>query len=136
MSISGGIKRLDHVNLRTGQLAVMIAWYRDVLGMQPGDRPNFPFNGAWMYAGTHALVHLVEREVAPTGPQDDLHLEHVAFSATGLREMLARAEAAGARTRLAKVPGFPVVQLNIWDPDDNHLHVDFDPSEAEGLDLA
>ena len=134
--MASGIERLDHVNLRTGRLAEMIAWYRDVLGLNEGKRPDFSFPGAWMYAGSRALVHLVGTPEHPKDEQDDLKMEHVAFAATGLKAMLARAEAAGARTRLRRVPGFPIVQLNIWDPDDNHLHVDFDLAEADGLEFA
>jgi hypothetical protein len=33
------------------------------------------------------------------------------------------------------VPGWPVVQVNVWDPDGNHLHIDFDLSEAEAAGL-
>jgi hypothetical protein len=36
----------------------------------------------------------------------------------------------GERFRRVAVPGFPIVQINIWDPDGNHLHVDFDPGEV------
>lgn len=132
---ANGIARLDHVNLRTGRLPEMTAWYTDVLGLKDGPRPNFPFPGAWLYAGEHALVHLVGTDEAPSNPQDDLHMEHVAFAATGLGEMLARAKDAGTRVSLRPVPGIPIVQMNIWDPDGNHLHVDFDSAEAEGLDL-
>ena len=42
--------KLDHVNVRTAQLDKMIAWYEDVLEMEVGPRPNFPFPGAWLYA--------------------------------------------------------------------------------------
>lgn len=130
-----GITRLDHVNLRTTRLAEMKDWYCAVLGLENGARPVFPFPGAWLYADGHALVHLVEVDMSPDSPQTDLHLEHFAFAATGLREMLDRAATAGSRTVLRPVPGYPIVQLNIWDPDGNHLHVDFDSTEAEGLEL-
>lgn len=129
------IQRLDHVNLRTARLDEMAIWYREMLGLAPGPRPDFSFPGSWLYAGGHAVIHLIGRDAPPTGTQEDLHLEHFAFSAKGLRTMLARFEAAGERTMLRRVPGFPVVQLNVWDPDGNHLHIDFDVAEADGLDL-
>ena len=44
------LKRLDHVNLRTANLDVMVAWYGRILGMHPGPRPGFSFPGAWLYA--------------------------------------------------------------------------------------
>ena len=53
------IGKLDHVNIRTTQLETMIDWYTNILGMHSGHRPDFPFPGAWMYAGDVAAVHLV-----------------------------------------------------------------------------
>lgn len=128
------IERLDHVNLRTTQLDKMIAWYEHILQLESGFRPGFPFPGAWMYAGDVPVVHLVGVDQAPP-KADDLALEHAAFSAKGLREFIARLQEAGEGMRLVRVPDVPLVQVNVWDPDRNHLHIDFHASEAEGLDL-
>lgn len=128
------IDRLDHVNLRTAQLDTMIAWYEQILQLESGARPGFPFPGAWMYAGDLPVVHIVGVTQAPPRA-DDLSLEHAAFSARGLREFVARLQAAGEPMRLVRVPDMPLVQVNVWDPDGNHLHIDFHASEAEGLDF-
>ena len=128
------MNRLDHVNVRTANLDRMIAWYGEMLGMTPGPRPDFDFPGAWLYAGDDAVIHLVGVS-DPPAPADRLALEHFALSATGLRPLINRAETRGERYALRKVPSFPIVQVNLWDPDGNHLHVDFDAAEAEGLDL-
>ena len=124
------IVRLDHVNLRTTQLDTMIDWYRNVLGMQVGDRPDFPFPGAWLYAGGAALVHLVGIDTGPaTGSEARLKLEHFAFSANGLDGFEARLKATGERYRRSDLPSFNLVQINLWDPDGNHIHVDFAADE-------
>src|SRR6056297_7718 len=125
---------LDHVNLRTEQLDVMIAWYEETLQLKRGPRPSFGFPGAWLYAGDAPLVHLSEVDTARPGGTD-LTLEHAAFRAKGMAEFVARLEAGGQRYRLSPVPDFPTVQVNIWDPDGNHLHVDFDRDEAEAAGL-
>ena len=125
------IDRLDHINLRTAQLDRMVAWYGEVLGLTPGARPAFPFPGAWLYAGDQALVHLVGVPQDPADPGTDLRLEHGAFAARGFDRFFARLKARGERYRLSKVPGFPIVQVNLWDPDGNHLHVDFDAAEVD-----
>jgi catechol 2,3-dioxygenase-like lactoylglutathione lyase family enzyme len=127
------IERLDHINIRTARLDAMVAWYVDMLGLVPGPRPPFPFPGAWLYAGDYAIVHLVGVEAEPTDPGQDLRLEHGAFRATGYDALIARLDAAGARREVVKVPGFPIVQVNVWDPDGNHLHVDFHSDEAPGV---
>ena len=123
------VRSLDHVNLRTAQLDEMIAWYGEVLGLKPGARPDFAFGGAWLYIGELAAIHLVEVNEAPAG--GDLHLEHFAMGATGLPSFLDTLTEHGIDYRLARVPGFPIVQVNIHDPDGNHIHIDFDVAEMD-----
>lgn len=123
------IAKLDHVNLRTAQLDAMIGWYTEVLGLRSGPRPNFPFPGAWMYAGEAAVVHLVEIGEPATGSEAALKLEHFALSATGLADFEAALTARGQEYKRSEVPGFNIVQINIWDPDGNHIHVDFPADE-------
>jgi catechol 2,3-dioxygenase-like lactoylglutathione lyase family enzyme len=125
------IERLDHINVRTARLDEMIAWYGEVLGMEPGPRPGFSFPGAWLYAKGQPLVHLVAEETAPTDPGKDLKLEHGAFSATGYSGFIEKLEARGERYRVGRIEDFGIVQVNVWDPDGNHLHIDFAMHETE-----
>ncbi|MBV7394806.1 VOC family protein [Mameliella sediminis] len=120
----------DHVNVRTGQLDKMIAWYGEILGLHPGPRPPFGFGGAWLYLGEQAYVHLVEvKDQPPAVPKATL--EHFAFRAAGMTEFLAKLEAAQLPYSVDEVPGFPIVQVNFHDPDGNHIHVDFDKAERQ-----
>ena len=129
------IKQLDHVNVRTSRLDEMIRWYGDILGMMTGPRPDFDFPGAWLYAGDHPAIHLVGVEGEPGSDPSDLKLEHFALSATGIAELLAKAQATGERISVRKVPSFPIVQVNLWDPDGNHIHIDFTEEEAEAAGI-
>ena len=120
------INRLDHVNIRTQNLDEMIAWYGQVLGLERGNRPNFPFTGAWMYLGEYPVVHLVEFKTdGLVGGEVDLKLEHFAFSAQGLNEFEAKLERLNIPFERVDITEFNFVQINIWDPDGNHIHVDF-----------
>lgn len=125
------VKKLDHVNVRTANLDGMVEWYGRMLGMLPGPRPDFPFPGAWLYAGEDAALHLIGVEAEPGADATDLKLEHFALRATGMKELLERAAGAGEKADVRKVPGFPIVQVNMWDPDGNHIHIDFGVDEAE-----
>ncbi|MEM7525312.1 MAG: VOC family protein [Pseudomonadota bacterium] len=125
-----GITKLDHVNLRTTRLEAQIAWYTEVLGFESGPRPNFPFPGAWMYRNGHALVHLVGVDAAP-GEHDNLKMEHVAFASTGLAEFIAHLEQRGETYRKGRVKDFGITQINVWDADGNHLHIDFRGEDGE-----
>jgi catechol 2,3-dioxygenase-like lactoylglutathione lyase family enzyme len=114
---------LHHVNIRTTRLDAMRRWYVDVLGLVDGFRPYFGFPGAWLYIGDHPALHL-----ASTADVDDGHrprLEHFALEAAGLEEFQARLELAGERFERRTVEEIGVTQINLWDPDGNHIHVDF-----------
>lgn len=124
------ITRLDHINLCTHQLQMMINWYTDILGFEQGPRPDFPFGGAWMYRDNQPLVHLVAVAQKPS-QSGDLHLEHAAFTSTGLQDFRAHLTDKGVKTEEVRIEDFGILQVNIWDPDGNHLHIDFDLSEAE-----
>ncbi|MTH95245.1 VOC family protein [Roseibium sp. RKSG952] len=115
--------RLDHVNIRTANLKEMTAWYVDVLGMQLGERPGFPFPGAWLCISGTPVVHLIGVGTAPEGK--DPKIEHFAFAARGKTGFLAKLDSTGTPYRLGKVPGDGIVQVNVHDPDGNHIHVDF-----------
>ena len=129
------IGTLDHVNVRTAQLDAMIAWYGEMLGMTTGPRPGFDFPGAWLYADGHPAIHLVGVAAAPGADAGDLRIEHFALRARGLASLIDRVEAAGARYLMRLVPGFPICQVNLWDPDGNHIHIDFDSAEADGIEI-
>ncbi|WP_210732009.1 VOC family protein [Hydrogenophaga sp. PAMC20947] len=120
------ILKLDHINVRTTQLGAMVEWYTRVLGLRVGDRPNFPFPGAWLYAGDTMAVHLVGIDGATgTGSEMDLKLEHFAFTATGLAEFENTLQGMGETSQRTDLRPIDLVQINLWDPDGNHLHVDF-----------
>lgn len=124
------IHKLDHVNVRTTRLDVMIDWYTRVLGMTSGYRPEFPFPGAWIYAGSHPCVHLVGTTGNPgVGAEASLKLEHFAFAAQGLAEFESRLQQTDEPYRRSELAEVGIVQINVWDPDGNHIHIDFPADE-------
>lgn len=119
----------DHVNVRTANLDAMIEWYGRVLGMKPGKRPAFPFPGAWLYLGEQAILHLVGVEAEPASVEPKI--EHFALRAEGLKTFLAHLERESVPARTGRIEDFGITQVNIHDPDGNHIHVDFaDTSES------
>jgi catechol 2,3-dioxygenase-like lactoylglutathione lyase family enzyme len=122
------LKSLDHVNVRTSRLEEMRSFYRDVLGMREGARPPFSFGGAWMYAGDRPVVHLVQ-VATPPSYQGELSLEHFAFAAEGLAEFLKKLDEAKVEYRITAPPAAGIKQVNVNDPEGNHIHVDFSAEE-------
>jgi catechol 2,3-dioxygenase-like lactoylglutathione lyase family enzyme len=120
------IQKLDHVNLRTHQLTTLVDWYERVLGLRVGERPNFPFPGAWLYAGDTVVLHLIGvANPAGAGSEAPLKLEHFAFSATDLLSFEKKLHDMGEPNQRVDLSFNKLVQINLWDPDGNHLHVDF-----------
>ena len=123
---------LDHVNIRTTRLAQMKDFYQSVLGLENGKRPPFRgFDGAWLYCGAKAAVHLVEVPEDPDAPKP--RIEHFAFKAEGLAGFLEALRGRGVAYRISIVPGLELRQVNIHDPDGNHIHVDFAAREEADL---
>ena len=122
------INILSHVNVRTAQLEAMIAWYGDILDMHPGPRPDFKFPGAWLYAAGNPYIHFVGVKAEPKSLEPKI--EHFAFEAEGMAGFLAKLTERGISHSVDPVPGFPLVQVNLRDPDGNHIHVDFSTDEA------
>jgi len=123
--------KLDHVNVRTGRLEEMRKWYVEVLGMKDGWRPPFPFPGAWLYAGDDPIVHLVVTDRTPGADEADIRLEHFALQGDDLDGLRARLKSAAIPCDEVRVPGTDIIQLNIHDPDGNHIHIDFRVPEGE-----
>jgi catechol 2,3-dioxygenase-like lactoylglutathione lyase family enzyme len=120
---------LDHVNIRTARLEELTTFYQEVLGLAPGARPPFAVNGTWLYCGERAAVHLVEVEKTPdTGPP---RLEHFAFRAEDIESFLEHLSALDVPCEISDVPDWGIRQVNVRDPDGNHVEIAFGPVETE-----
>lgn len=125
---------LNHFSVRTLDLPATRAFYVDLLGLQEGPRPDFPFPGHWLYQGpldnyANAVVHIIGIDAQDAsglsnylGERDSasLHgsgaIDHLAFFAEGLTDMLARLRRAGIAPREREVPGVGLFQLFLDDP--------------------
>ena len=125
------IGELEHVNLRTSDLARAVAWYERVLGMRSGDKPKVNQTFAWMYSGSKPTVHIVE--VKNMKPIENPTLEHFSFSAKGLKSFIELLQREGVSYETIRVPDVNI-QVNVFDPDRNHIHIDFDLAEAKDVE--
>ena len=126
------LTNLDHYLLLTQDLEATQDFYVDVLGLTAGPRPPFPFPGAWFYLGDRAVVHVAERGADTAGGP----IDHIAFAATGLAEMLARAEARGLAAQHRKVPDLGLHQLFLHDPNGVKIELNYSAEEGAAFDRA
>ncbi len=117
---------LDHINIRTANLAGMSQWYEAVLGMRVGPRPEFPFGGAWLYSGDRPVVHLVETDETEQA-NNATQIEHMAFKGEDLTKFVAHliASKIDYRESLMNDPVASMIQVHVKDIDGNHIHIDF-----------
>jgi catechol 2,3-dioxygenase-like lactoylglutathione lyase family enzyme len=124
------IRGIDHINIGTTRLAETRAFFCDVLGLSEGWRPNFPFGGAWLYAGDGAVVHLVQLAKAK-GPSNDAALDHFAFRIDDYDDIVRRLKAAGVAFSSVDVPGTPIRQIFIRDLNGVNIELNYrEPSPA------
>jgi catechol 2,3-dioxygenase-like lactoylglutathione lyase family enzyme len=109
------LSRLDHVTILCSDLARSRAFYADALGLVDGERPPFGFPGAWLWLDGRAVVHLVGGR--NPGTKGTGSFDHVAFAASDLNGTCERLNKAGIAFREAAVPGRPLHQIFIADPD-------------------
>ena len=100
------MEKIEHCAIRTTELEATRRFYTEMLGLEVGPRPQLPVAGYWLYANDEAIIHLIEvnenyhQDLAGVPLQGDeapgyrQGLDHIAFRATGLTELLARLRAA------------------------------------------
>ena len=129
---------LDHCAIRTGDLVATRDFFVDVLGLEDGDRPPFPFPGHWLYCAGRPVVHLIgldaqgstglvdymgeDRDAALTGTGA---VDHVAFAADDLEGMRARIEELGIESRERDVPDLALHQIFVVDPNGITVEINF-----------
>jgi catechol 2,3-dioxygenase-like lactoylglutathione lyase family enzyme len=121
------IRGIDHINIGTHRLEETRAFFRDVLGLVEGWRPDFPFGGAWLYAGDGAVVHLVEL-AAPKGPSAQAALDHFAFRIDDYDDIVRRLKGAGVAYQSVDIPNTPIRQILIRDL--NGVNIELNYREA------
>jgi len=104
-------------------------FYVGLLGMTVGHRPDLGFPGAWLYAGGPAAVLHVYSD-RPLPAQRAGVIDHMAFSATDLRAVQARFDAAGIPYDLRQQVGAGTWQLFSRDPNGAKVELDFDAAES------
>jgi catechol 2,3-dioxygenase-like lactoylglutathione lyase family enzyme len=125
------IRAMDHFTVLSTDTESTVAFYRELLGLEPGPRPAFNFPGAWLYIGDRALLHVVERPTIPQGPGV---LDHIAFTGENLPSYLQKLQARGLPYDLRRLPeeghAGGTWQLFFLDPSGARVEIDFAKTES------
>lgn len=140
------LHNLQHFLIQTRDIRETVRWYVDVLGLREGPHPDFKFPVAWLYLGDEDVLHLTEggsnvsaNRMRYLGQQSTATegsgvIDHVAFRATGLKEMLAHLKDLGIAFTQRQVSNVGLFQLFLIDPNGVKVELNFLSAEADGIE--
>ena len=139
------LSHIEHFLLQTADMEGTRKWYVEVLGMRVGPNPDFKFPVFWLYLGDKDVVHVTEggKGVSENrrkyvGQQSDAVsgtgvVDHIAFRATGLRDMIAHLKKLGVDFKQRRVDDQGLYQLFLFDPNGVKVELNYPSDEAVGL---
>ena len=118
----------NHYNLRASRAMMeqLKVFYRDVVGLQIGNRPQLTSFGYWLYAGAKDVLHLSEAKPAEKRKENvATTFDHVAFTATDYAATIARLEKLGIKFRTREISDAGQKQIFFSDPAGNGIELNF-----------
>ena len=123
------IHGMNHFTITAEDRARTLDFYCGLLGLQQGHRPDLGFPGAWLYAaGPQAVLHVYWDRPMPS--QRTGVIDHMAFTASDLKSVKARFDAAGVKYELRQQAQSGTWQLFSSDPNGARVELDFDATET------
>ena len=140
------LSHIEHILVAADDIDATRDWYARVLGMTSGPHPDFGFPVHWMYLGGVDVVHIgpsakmagaiqkqyLGRTSQGTG-QGTGAIDHIAFRATGLKDMLHHLRAERVAFTQRRANGQALFQLFFHDPNGIKIELNYEASEAEGI---
>jgi catechol 2,3-dioxygenase-like lactoylglutathione lyase family enzyme len=128
--------RIEHYLVLSDDIDETRDFYRDVLGLRDGFRPDLGFPGYWLYAGDVPCIHVAEwksyavwtKQVGipiSTRAESTGAVDHIAFNATGFDEVRARLVERGIEINENLLDEIGLRQLFIHDPNGVPIELNF-----------
>ena len=141
------ISHIEHILVAADDIDATRDWYARVLGMTSGPHPDFGFPVHWMYIGDVDVVHIgpsakmagaIQKQylgrTSQASGQGTGAIDHIAFRATGLRQMIEHLRAEGVAFTQRRANGQALFQLFFHDPNGIKIELNFDAAEAHGIE--
>ena len=138
------LSHMEHFLIQSPDIDATRDWYVKVLGMRDGPHPDFGFPVHWVYLGDVPVLHIAQggsnvskERLKYLGQQSTATagtgvIDHVAFRATGLKEMLAHLDRLKIDYKERQVDDQGLYQLFLFDPNGVKVELNFESAEAKG----
>ena len=140
------LSHIEHFLVAADDIDATRDWYARVLGMRSGPHPDFGFPVHWMYLGDVDVVHIgpsarmagdVQKKylgrTSQGAGQGTGAIDHIAFRATGLRDMMEHLTREKVDFRQRRANGQALFQLFFHDPNGIKIELNYAAEEAEGI---
>jgi len=140
------LSHIEHILVAADDIDATRDWYARVLGMTSGPHPDFGFPVHWMYLGGVDVVHIgpsakmagaIQKQylgrTSQKSEQGTGALDHIAFRASGLRDVLQHLKKEKVSFTQRRANGQALFQLFFHDPNGIKIELNFDAAEAEGI---
>ncbi len=130
------LQRLEHYLVLSDDIHKTRDFYRDVLGMTEGFRPELEFPGYWLYLGDVPCIHIAEWQsyaqwtkkagipVSTRAPSTGC-VDHIAFNGTGFDEVRDRLVARGLPFNENFIEDIGLRQMFLRDPNGVPVEINF-----------
>ncbi len=138
------LDHLQHFLIQSADLEGTKDWWVDVLGLEVGPHPDFRVPVYWLYLKGRDVLHVTtggketsENRKRYAGQESEATygsgvVDHVAFHATGLDDMMARLNACGVEYKQRQITDRNLYQLFLFDPNGVKVELNFPAGEAAG----
>ena len=120
---------MNHFTVLSSNLERSKQFYIQILGLKEGYRPPFTFPGAWLYVENQAVLHIMAGKPMPVVASGVI--DHMAFTASNLQEMVNMLKRHNIPYDLHRLMGLETWQLFCHDPDGAKVELDFPADEPE-----
>jgi len=140
------LSHIEHFLVAADDIDATRDWYARVLGMKSGPHPDFGFPVHWMYLGDADIVHIgpsakmagdIQKiylgRTSQKSEQGTGAIDHIAFRATGLRDMLLHLRKESIQFTQRRANGQALFQLFFFDPNGIKIELNYAAAEAEGI---
>ncbi len=118
--------QFDHFTLTAPSGDTAIAALVGLLGLSEGERPPFPFDGAWYYRGEQAWLHVIDAP-GQRGPRFD----HLAYrGTTPLADLMLMIAASGLPHDIQHLPATATAQVFVRLANDVVIELNVPAGEA------